>query len=164
MYWEIRSDLNSHLGKPTENRKEKEMSNTTQTKKNMRLAMAVIINSRESEEYNLKGLARSVWDVYEKHQVPDGYASFNALYEAAKGIANYKMLVTLKDPRADETIAQYAERQIALDLAKGSSLYSAAKDAFELFRRLGVKGGYKTAKKLIINLYRSKKGKIIPQL
>ena len=140
------------------------MSKTTQTKKHMRLAMAVIINSRKGEDYNLKGLARSVWDVYEKHQVPDGYASFNALYEAAKGIANYKMLVTLKDPRADETIAQYAERQIALDLAKNSSLYSAAKDAFELFRRLGVKGGYKTLNTFIINLYKNVKRKIISKL
>ena len=130
----------------------------------MRLAMAVIINSRKGEDYNLKGLARSVWDVYEKHQVPDGYASFNALYEAAKGIANYKMLVTLKDPRADETIAQYAERQIALDLAKNSSLYSAAKDAFELFQRLGVKGGYKTLNTFIINLYKNVKRKIISKL
>ena len=128
------------------------MSYTTQIKNNMRLAMAVIINSRESAECNLKGLAKAVWEIYAKHQVPDGYASFNALYEAAKGIANYKMLVTLKDPRADETIAQYAERQIALDLAKNSSLYSAAKDAFGLFQRLGVKGGYKTFVSFLQNL------------
>ena len=127
------------------------MSKTTQTKKHMRLAMAVIINSRKGEDYNLKGLARSVWDVYEKHQVPDGYASFTTFYIVASRIAQYKTSIILKDPRADETIAQYAERQIALDLAKNSSLYSAAKDAFELFKRLGVKGGYKTFDSLYCN-------------
>ena len=132
------------------------MSKTTQTKKNMRLVMAVIINSRKGENYNLKGLARSVWDVYEKHKVPDGYADFDSFYCAAMRIATYKMLVTLKDPRADETIAQYAERQMALDLAKNSTLYSAAKDAFELFRRLGVKGGYKTMTSLKVSLLRQK--------
>ena len=140
------------------------MSKTTQTKKNMRLAMAVIINSRKGENYNLKGLARSVWDVYAKHKVPDNYADFEYFYVAAKRIASYKSLVILKDPRADETIAQYAERQMALDLAKNSTLYSAAKDAFELFRRLGVKGGYKTFKRFINNLYRLIKAKTIPQL
>ena len=127
------------------------MDTKTKVKKNMRLAMAVIINSRKGEDYNLKGLARSVWDVYEKHQVPDNYADFEYFYVAAKRIASYKSLVILKDPRADETIAQYAERQIALDLAKNASLYSAAKDAFELFKRLGVKGGYKTFDSLYCN-------------
>ena len=141
------------------------MSKTTQTKKNMRLAMAVIINSRKGEDYNLKGLARSVWDVYEKHKVPDGYADFDSFYCAAMRIATYKMLVTLKDPRADETIAQYAERQMALDLAKNSTLYSAAKDAFELFRRLGVKGGYNKFGTFLRNLKRERnRGKIGCQL
>ena len=141
------------------------MSNTTQTKKNMRLAMAVIINSRKGEDYNLKGLARSVWDVYEKHQVPDGYASFTTFYIVASRIAQYKTSIILKDPRADETIAQYAERQIALDLAKGSSLYSAAKDAFELFARLGVKGGYNKFGTFLRNLKRERnRGKIGCQL
>ena len=128
------------------------MSNTTQTKKNMRLVMAVIINSRKGENYNLKGLARSVWDVYAKHKVPDIYSSFTTFYIVASRIAQYKTAIILKDPRADETIAQYAERQIALDLAKNSTLYSAAKDAFELFRRLGVKGGYKTFVSFLQNL------------
>ena len=127
------------------------MDTKTKVKKNMRLAMAVIINSRKGEDYNLKGLAKAVWETYAKHKVPDNYADFDSFYCAAMRIATYKMLVTLKDPRTDETIAQYAERQIALDLAKNSSLYSAAKDAFELFKRLGVKGGYKTFDSLYCN-------------
>ena len=140
------------------------MSKTTQTKKHMRLAMAVIINSRKGEDYNLKGLARSVWETYAKHQVPDMPPTFNAFYKTAKVLNSNFHKVVLDDPRADETIAQYAERQIALDLAKNSSLYSAAKDAFELFRRLGVKGGYKTLNTFIINLYKNVKRKIISKL
>ena len=140
------------------------MDTKTKVKKNMRLAMAVIINSRKGEDYNLKGLARSVWETYAKHQVPDMPPTFNAFYKTAKVLNSNFHKVVLDDPRADETIAQYAERQIALDLAKNSSLYSAAKDAFELFQRLGVKGGYKTLNTFIINLYKNVKRKIISKL
>ena len=130
------------------------MSKTTQTKKNMRLVMAVIINSRKGENYNLKGLARSVWDVYAKHKVPDNYADFEYFYVAAKRIASYKSLVILKDPRADETIAQYAQRQMALDLAKATTKYTAAKEVFELFQKLGVKSGFTNFRSLLFSIMR----------
>ena len=128
------------------------MSNTTQTKNNMRLAMAVIINSRESAEYNLKGLAIAGGGTYENHQVPDMPPTFDAFYKMTRLLDKNFDKVNLDDPRADETIEQFAERQIALDLAKNSTLYSAAKDAFELFQRLGVKGGYKTFVSFLQNL------------
>ena len=134
------------------------MSYTTQIKNNMRLAMAVIINSRESAECNLKGLAKAVWGTYEKHQVPDRYSSFKCFYEVARLMNINFDKVNLDDPRADETIEQFAERQIALDLAKNSTLYSAAKDAFELFQRLGVKGGYKTFRTFFRKLVRYARG------
>ena len=141
------------------------MSKTTQTKKHMRLAMAVIINSRESAECNLKGLAKAVWEIYAKHQVPDMPPTFNAFYKTAKVLNSNFHIVVLDDPRIDQTIAQYAQRQIALDLAKNSSLYSAAKDAFELFRRLGVKGGYNKFGTFLRNLKRERnRGKIGCQL
>ena len=120
----------------------------------MRLAMAVIINSRKGENYNLKGLARSVWDVYAKHKVPDNYADFEYFYVAAKRIASYKSLVILKDPRADETIAQYAQRQMALDLAKATTKYTAAKEVFELFQKLGVKSGFTNFRSLLFSIMR----------
>ena len=131
----------------------------------MRLAMAVIINSRESAEYNLKGLAKAVWETYEKHQVPDMPPTFDAFYKMTRLLDKNFDKVNLDDPRADETIEQYAERQIALDLAKNSTLYSAAKDAFELFQRLGVKGGFASLRPFYEKLRRSlKNGKISTQL
>ncbi|MBQ3745891.1 MAG: hypothetical protein II863_00600, partial [Kiritimatiellae bacterium] len=55
---------------------------------------------------------------------------------------NLCALSALKDPRAEETIAQYAERQIALDLAKNSSLYSAANNATINLRMLSSPQSY----------------------